>query len=226
MGHAKVPVGGRDGIGMVVLRQNQEAGGERDELPHEQERQRIVGHDLEAHGEHQEVDQPVGAATSGRGGVAQVAEPIEPGGQGDQSDDDEEEGPERVEVEPERPEEEPRNRGDGRREAGDHGASEDQTGGCADRRGNRRHCPAKSARGQQRNQRGAGIGADEHGQEEFCEAHAGSSREGAAGPRRSGGFGNRPSAARMPRRMSAGSGGHPSIHASTGITASTLPATA
>ena len=37
---------------------------------------------------------------------------------------------------------------------------------------------------------------------------------------------SRSSAARMPRRMSAGSGGHPSTNASTGMIWSTLPATA
>src|SRR5439155_18928542 len=84
-------------------------------------------------------------------------------------------------------------------------------GDCTDGR----ERPPRGAAEAERPQRAAHVGEDGKTEETVRDREVGRHR-----------FGRRSRAARMPRRISAGSGGQPATNTSTGTTAATLPTTA
>jgi hypothetical protein len=70
MRDAEVPVGGADGSDLIRLREHEQPGGQRHQFPDEQERQRVVGHHLQAQREQEQVHAGAAGAQPRRVAVA------------------------------------------------------------------------------------------------------------------------------------------------------------
>ena len=219
MRHGRVPEAGRARVARLVLGHHEEVRRNRHQLPRKQECEHVRRARHEAHAEEERIEhQTEEAERSSSVVVGGVREAVDRGEQTDAADEREEERAERVEL---------------NRDAagnGDHVGPHQLEPIPGGENGQRNHEPRDTAgrcadcrrptrdpirRRDQRDNR-AGQVAGNHEQEggRTIDRHR-------AGP-----GDKRSSAARMPRRMSAGSGGQPAIETSTGMTLSTGPTTA
>ncbi len=221
VGHGQIPEAGLAGLPLIGFGQDQEVGGDRHQLPEEQERDDVVGERDETQGEQEEIqhgpEQAQGVSPLVDAGIGPAKERA---GDGNDLHDHEEECAQAVEMQADaaRHREQLRDLEPERRTRDQRVEAQHEPGGAAHDRPQRREAAgARAGRGQE-SAAGPGDMAEDHGQEERQGQRHAYRREERAD--------RRSSAARIPRRMSAGSGGHPATKTSTGTIWSTLPATA
>ena len=198
--HGQVPGAGLDRVRFVGVRHDEEVRGERHPFPHQEERQHVAGAGNQAHGEEEEIEhgaeEPQRVAAVVRLGVAGA---VETARHGDESDERQEERAQGIQPERETV-------GDGQ----ERGDLDDERHLQGEERERDAESRSSAHDGAERGHAARdAVGRREH-RGDRTERVAGQHEEEQEGHRR-------PTAARMPRRMSAGSGGQPSTKTSTGM---------
>ena len=220
MGHGQVPESGLPSLSPIRFSQYQEVRSDGHQLPEEHERHDVVGQRHEAQREQEQVQhRPERAQRRSVFVDARVGPAKQRGWHRHDLDDHKEEGAQAVQAEARAA-----RQGEQLRHIQMEGRSPDQRvqpqnepRAASHNRASGSDAPRTPTTRRDQGPGRAGAVAEHHDEEE---------RQGRRHVYRGRGAGSRPRAAKMPLRMSAGSGGQPATKASTGTIWSTLPATA